>query len=169
MIATERYIGFHKSLCPSTLIDSGWFASDDICCLDLLAVFTPLLKKWCDLNACRLRDWSSSQAVDHMNELVTLPAARAGVDIDTALANHSLDNCLFEVLISVHGHNWSLKPIGWKQYKTPRGKARGVDCRYLSPDKTSHTSPRRKAGFSLVIAQKQSWNLTFHNLDLYWK
>jgi hypothetical protein len=27
------------------------------------------------------------------------------VVIDKALANHSYDNCFFEVLISVHGHN----------------------------------------------------------------
>ena len=64
-----------------------------------------------------------THAVDHLNELATVPAARAGVDIYKALANHLSENYLFEVLISEHGHNWSLKPIGWKQYVTRKGKA----------------------------------------------
>ena len=46
-----------------------------------------------------------THAVDHLNELATVPAARAGVDIYKALANHLSDNYLFEVLISEHGHN----------------------------------------------------------------
>ena len=40
-----------------------------------------------------------------MNELATIPAARSGVDIYKALANHLSDNYLFGVLISEHGHN----------------------------------------------------------------
>ena len=41
------------------------------------------------------------------------------------------------------------RPItrNWEQNKTHKGKARGIDVLYLSPDNTSHTSHRRKAVF----------------------
>ena len=41
------------------------------------------------------------------------------------------------------------RPItgNWEQNKTHKGKARGIDVLHLSPDKTSRTSPRRKAFF----------------------
>ena len=37
---------------------------------------------------------------------------------------------------------------GLKAIQNPQGKSKGrCECRHLSPDETSHTSPRRKAGF----------------------